>query len=101
MRWLGGRLRGKDVGVLVGQLEAKAVPAEGRAAGRSRWTWSTGAETAGMCGEAGIKGTGPWQMAEREKRRAQAHSADPRQRRRVSRTEQMGRRELQVRGGVQ
>lgn len=101
MRWLGGRLRGKDVGVLVGQLEAKAVPAEGRAAGRSRWTWSTGAETAGMCGEAGIKGTGTWQMAEREKRRAQAHSADPRQRRRVSRTEQMGRRELQVRGGVQ
>ena len=87
--------------MLVGQMEAKAVPAEGRAAGRSRWTWSTGTETAGMCGEAGIKGTGMWQTAEREERRAQAHSAELRRRRRVSRMEQMGQRELQVRGGVQ
>lgn len=57
-------------------MEAKAVPAEGRAAGRSRWTWSTGAETAGMCGEARIKDRGTWQTAEREERRAQAHSAE-------------------------
>lgn len=67
---------GKDGGLLVGQMEAKAVLAEGRAAGRSRWTWSTGAETAGMCGEAGIKGRGMWQTAEREERRAQAHGAE-------------------------
>lgn len=85
----------------MGQMEAKAVPAEGRAAGRSRWTWSTGVETAGMCGEAGIKGTGMWQMAEREERRAQAHSAELRQRWRVSGMQQMGRRKLQVRGGAQ
>lgn len=63
---------GKDAGLLVGQMEAKAVPAEGR----SRWTWSTGAETAGMCGEAGIKDRGMWQTAEREERRAQAHGAE-------------------------
>lgn len=67
---------GKDAGLLVGQMEAKAVPAEGRAAGRSRWTWSTGAETAGMCGEAGIKDRGTWQTAEREERRTQAHGAE-------------------------
>lgn len=45
-------------------MEAKAIPAEGKAASRSRWTWSTGAETAGMCVEAGIKGMGMRQMAE-------------------------------------
>lgn len=67
---------GKGVGLLVGQMEAKAAPAEGRAGGRSRWTWSTGAETAGMCGEAGIKDRGLWQTAEREERRAQTHSAE-------------------------
>ena len=82
-------------------MEAKAVPAKGRAASRSRWTWSTGAETAGMCGEAGIMGMGTWQTAEREEKRAQAHSAELRQRQRVSRMEQMGQRELQVQGGVQ
>lgn len=62
--------------VLVGHIQARTVPAEGRAASRSRWTWSTGAETAGMCSEAGIKGVGMWQMAEREERRAQTHSAE-------------------------
>lgn len=59
-----------------GQMEAKAAPAESRAAGRSRWTWSRGAETAVMCGEAGIKGRGMWQTAEQEERRAQAQGAE-------------------------
>lgn len=85
----------------MGQMEAKAFPAEGRAVSRSRWTWSTGAETAGMCSEAGIKGTGTWQMAEWEERTAQAHRTEVRWRRRVSRMEQMGQRELEMQGGVQ
>lgn len=86
---------------LVGQMEANAVPDEGRVAGRSRWTWSTGAGTAGMCGEAGIKGRWMWQMAEREERRAQAHRVELRWRWRVSKMEQMGWHKLQVLGGVQ
>lgn len=70
--------------------------------------WPAGADglglqgqTAGMCGEAGIKGRWMWQMAEREERRAQAHRVELRRRCRVSRMEQMGWHKLQELGGVQ
>lgn len=79
-------------------MEAKAAPAEGRAAGRSRWTRSTGAQTAGMRGEAGIKDRGTWQTAEREERRAQAHG-ESRAEAGGQRMEQMGQRRLQVQEG--
>lgn len=74
---------------------------EGRVVGKSRWPWSAGAKTARVFSEAGIKGIVMWQMAEREERRAQAHSAALRWRGRVSRVEQMGWCELQAQGGVQ